>query len=73
MTDPITIITLVVSASNIIIIPIIIKSLDILFYIAKHIKNSKCCCFNLEMEPEIEIINNQSISEGEIKNLIIKD
>jgi hypothetical protein len=52
MTDPVTITTLIVSASSIIVIPILIKSLDIVLYCAKHIKNSSCCCWNVEMEPE---------------------
>ena len=50
MADVISIITLIVAASNVLVIPLVIKSLDIILYCSKHVKNSKCCCFFVELE-----------------------
>lgn len=51
MTDPITIINLVFTGLSIILIPVIIKALDITHDLFKNVKRSKCCsCFEIERD-----------------------
>jgi hypothetical protein len=61
MTDPVVITTLIVSAANIIIIPILIKTIDVIFYFVKHVKNSSCCFSKIEMQTEKDETEKEEI------------
>lgn len=52
MTDYISIVNLIMTSLNILIIPIFIKLLDIFDYMAKHTVKSQCCCCNSEFRKE---------------------
>ena len=47
--DPISTATLIISGLNIILIPIVIKSFDLIKYCASHIKQSSCGCLKISM------------------------
>jgi hypothetical protein len=52
MADVIIIINLIVSACSVVLIPVIIKSLDILQLCTTRIKHSECCFSVIDMEKE---------------------
>jgi hypothetical protein len=60
MADTLAIVNIIITGCSIVLIPVIIKALDITYELLKNVKKSKCCsCLEIERDEIIKSIKEE--------------